>query len=63
MRTAEGNLATCELCFLHATTAEIAAAELDAAIPDLQFESDAAFDRANNTRGETVIAFALAPPY
>jgi len=36
MRTEEGNLATCELCYIHATTEEIAACELDPAIPGLE---------------------------
>ncbi len=59
MRTAEGNLATCELCFTHASTEEIARCELDPSLPKLQQQSDQAFDRSNNTHGETVIALAL----
>ncbi len=33
MRTEEDNLATCELCYIHASTEEIAACELDPGIP------------------------------
>jgi Fe-S-cluster containining protein len=60
MRTPEDNLGTCELCFIHATTEEIAAAELDPSLPEQEEQSNAAFDTAHNTRGETLIAFALS---
>jgi Fe-S-cluster containining protein len=59
MRTPEDNLGTCELCFIHATTEEIAAAELDPAIPELEAASNKAFDAAHGTSGETLIAYAL----
>jgi hypothetical protein len=59
MRTPEGNLATCELCFIHATTEEIAAAELDSTIPAQEAASNEAFNAAHNIHGETVIAYAL----
>jgi Fe-S-cluster containining protein len=59
MRTEEGNLATCELCFTHATTEEIAACELDPAIPALEEASNQAFNAAHNLHGETLIAYAL----
>jgi Fe-S-cluster containining protein len=59
MRTPEGNLATCELCFIHATTEEIAAAELDSTIPAQEAASNEAFNAAHNIYGETVIAYAL----
>ena len=59
MRTEEGNLATCELCFVGATTEEIARCELDPTIPALEEASNAAFDQANATQGETLIAYAL----
>ena len=55
----EVNLGTCELCFIHASTEEIAAAELDPAIPDLEAESNEAFNAAHATHGETLVAFAL----
>ncbi len=55
----ETNLGTCELCFIHATTEEIVAAELDRAIPEIEAASNAAFDAAHNTRGETLVAYAL----
>ena len=59
MRTEEGNLATCELCFIHASTEEIAACELDPAIPALEAASNDAFNAANHLHGETLIAYAL----
>ena len=59
MRTEEGNLATCELCFIHATTEEIAAAELDPSIPAQEGSSNAAFDVAHGLHGETLVAYAL----
>jgi hypothetical protein len=59
MRTPEDNLGTCELCFIHATTEEIAAAELDPAIPELEAASNEAFDAAHGTSGETLVAYAL----
>ena len=61
MRTAEDNLATCELCFIHASTDEIAACELDPAIPDLEAASNEAFNAAHNLHGETLVAYALRP--
>jgi len=59
MRTPEDNLGTCELCFIHASTEEIAAAELDPAIPEIEERSNQAFNASNNTHGETLVAFAL----
>jgi Fe-S-cluster containining protein len=59
MRTEEGNLATCELCFIYATTEEIAAAELDPAIPELEAASNNAFNSEQTLRGETLVAYAL----
>jgi Fe-S-cluster containining protein len=55
----ETNLATCELCYTHATTAEIAACELDPAIPALEAASNQAFNAAHHLHGETLIAYAL----
>ena len=55
----ETNLGTCELCFIHATTEDIAAAELDPAIPGLEAAANEAFNAAHNTHGETLVAFAL----
>jgi len=57
----ETNLATCELCYIHATTEEIAACELDPAIPALEAASNRAFNAAHNLHGETLIAYALRP--
>jgi Fe-S-cluster containining protein len=59
MRTPERNLATCELCFIHASTEEIAAAELDPTIPEQEAASNEAFNAAHNLHGETIIAYAL----
>ena len=60
MRTAtKNNLATCELCFIHATTEEIAACELDPTIPAQEEASNEAFNAAHNLHGETLIAYAL----
>ena len=59
MRTEEGNLATCELCFIHATTEEIAACELDPTIPAQETASNEAYNAAHNLHGETLIAYAL----
>jgi len=57
----EINLATCELCYIHATTAEIAACELDPTLPALEAASNDAFNAAHNLHGETLIAYALRP--
>jgi hypothetical protein len=62
MRTAEDNLATCELCFIHATTEEIAACELDPTIPDQEEVSNEAFNTTHNLHGQTLIAYALRKP-
>jgi Fe-S-cluster containining protein len=59
MRTAEDNLATCELCYITASTEEIAACELDPAIPQIEAESNAAFNAASHLHGETLVACAL----
>jgi Fe-S-cluster containining protein len=58
----ETNLATCELCYTHATTEEIAACELDPTIPALEAASSTAFNAARNLHGETLIAYALREP-
>ncbi len=59
MRTEENNLATCELCFIHASTEEIAACELDPTIPAQEKASNEAFNRTHNLHGQTLIAYAL----
>jgi Fe-S-cluster containining protein len=59
MRTEEGNLATCELCYIHASTEEIAACELDPAIPKLEADSNEAYNATRSLHGETLIAYAL----
>jgi Fe-S-cluster containining protein len=58
-RTPDGNLATCELCYIHASTQEIAAAELDPTLPALEAASNQAFNSAHNLHGQTIIAFAF----
>jgi Fe-S-cluster containining protein len=55
----EINLATCELCFIHATTEEIAACELDPTIPTHEATSNEAFNATHNLHGQTLIAYAL----
>ena len=59
MRTAEDNLATCELCYIHATTEEIAACELDSTIPAQEEASNEAYNAAHGLHGQTLIAYAL----
>jgi Fe-S-cluster containining protein len=59
MRTAENNLATCELCFTHATTEEIAACELDPTLPAQEAASNDAFNAAHRLHGQTLVAYAL----
>jgi Fe-S-cluster containining protein len=59
MRTEENNLATCELCYIHASTDEIAACELDPAFPAIEEQSNAAYDAATGRHGQTLIAYAL----
>lgn len=59
MRTEDDNLATCELCFIHASTEEIAACELDPSIPEQEQASNQAFNSARNVQGQTLIAYAL----
>jgi Fe-S-cluster containining protein len=55
----EDNLATCELCFINASTEEIAACELDPTIPAQEEASNEAFNRAHHLHGQTLIAYAL----
>ncbi|MDE3104543.1 MAG: YkgJ family cysteine cluster protein [Acidobacteriota bacterium] len=55
----EVNLATCELCFTHATTEQIAACQLDPTLPAQEAASNEAFNAANGVHGETLVAFAL----
>jgi Fe-S-cluster containining protein len=63
MRTAgddgEINLATCELCFTHATTEEIAACELNLTIPQQEEAGNDAFNATHSLHGQTLIAYAL----
>lgn len=55
----EVNLGTCELCFTHAFTAEIVAAQLDPTLPDTQEAANLAFDKAHGLHGDTLVAYAL----
>lgn len=59
MRTPEGDLATCELCYINSTTEEIAACELDPTIPAQEAASNEAFNAAHGLHGETIVAYAL----
>ncbi len=62
MRTPDGDLATCELCYITATTEQIAACELNPTIPAQEAASNEAFDAAHHTHGETIVACALRGP-
>ncbi|MEI9977554.1 MAG: YkgJ family cysteine cluster protein [Edaphobacter sp.] len=62
MRTAEDNLATCELCFTQATTEEIAAAELDPTIPAQEAASNDVYNATHHLHGQTLVAYALTKP-
>lgn len=55
----EVNLATCELCFTHASTEEIAACQLDPTLSAQEETSNEAFNIAHNLHGQTLIAYAL----
>jgi Fe-S-cluster containining protein len=55
----EVNLATCELCFIHASTEEIAACELDPTLPEKEEASNEVFNAAHHLHGQTLIAYAL----
>jgi len=59
MRTPDGDLATCELCYITASTEEIAACELDPSLPAKEAASTDAFNAARGVHGETLIAYAL----
>src|SRR5665213_400431 len=59
MRTEENNLATCELCYIHATTEEIAACELDPTIHAQQEAGKQAFNAEHGLHGQTLIAYVL----
>jgi Fe-S-cluster containining protein len=59
MRTEDGNLAACELCYTQSTTEDIAACALDPEIPALEAAANQAFNAAHNLHGETLVAFAL----
>lgn len=59
MRTPEGHLATCELCFITASTEEIAAGELDPTVPAQEAASNEAFNAEHGLHGETIVAYAL----
>jgi Fe-S-cluster containining protein len=58
----EINLATCELCFIHASTEEIATCELDPTLPAQEAASNEAYNAAHNLHGQTLIAYALRNP-
>jgi len=62
MRTPEGDLATCELCYIQASTEEIAACELDPTLPDQEAASNEAFNTAHNLHGETIVTYAFVSP-
>ncbi len=55
----EVNLATCELCFVHASTEAIAACELDPTLAAQEEASNQAFNEVHSLHGQTLIAYAL----
>jgi Fe-S-cluster containining protein len=59
VRTENGHLAHCELCYTEATTEEIAACELDPTISETVAASDEAFNTIHNLAGETLVVFAV----
>jgi len=59
MRTAESHLATCELCYITASTEKIVACELDPEVPRIELRSNAAFNAEHGLHGETLVAYAL----
>ncbi|MGC2638226.1 MAG: YkgJ family cysteine cluster protein [Acidobacteriaceae bacterium] len=60
LRTEDG-LGVCELCFVGATTEEIAAAELHLDCDVLETALNAEVEGAAGLIGETIVAWALAP--
>jgi Fe-S-cluster containining protein len=61
LRTGEG-LGVCELCFVGATEAEIAACELKTGTDALEAALDAEAEASASVRGQTIVAWALAGP-
>ncbi len=59
MRTEDGDLATCELCFIEATTEEIVACEIDPAFSAVEERSNAEYDERAGRQGQTLVAYAL----
>jgi Fe-S-cluster containining protein len=59
LRTGEG-LGVCELCFVGATEAEIAACELRTGSEELEAVLEADAEHAAGVRGQTIVAWALA---
>jgi len=59
MRTPEGDLATCELCYITASTEEIATCELDPTVPAKETTSNENYNAAHGVHGETIVACAL----
>jgi Fe-S-cluster containining protein len=60
LRTEEG-LGVCELCFVGATTQEIAAAEVYLDCDALETTLNAEAEQAGGHAGETIVAWALTP--
>lgn len=59
MRTPDGDLATCELCYITASTQEIATCELDPTLPAKETISNRNYNAAHGVHGETIVACAL----
>lgn len=58
----EGGLAVCELCYRERSNQEIAACEMIPDPDDLESQLLNRLEQASGTCGETIVAFALAPP-
>jgi Fe-S-cluster containining protein len=57
----EGELGVCELCFVGATDEEVSASEMHAAGNHLEAALLNELESTTGARGETIVAFALAP--
>lgn len=55
----DGGLGVCELCFVGATTEEIAAAEVHLDCADLEAALTVEAEASTGTRGETIVAWVL----
>lgn len=61
VRDEDNHLTVCELCFVDAPAEEVARCEMDQSWRPLEDEFIAAAEQRTNLRGQTIVAFALAP--